>query len=203
MVLLLYTSHNPPLIKAQPSFIWKMTFPLGSANFLLLLCELWRWGMSIVNQHNNIRSISSAGTSESLGRGKAVHQMTAHPELTHTEREQVPHTQTISPALFYSHPLSYRDKHTKIQRSDRVWIQRRRKKKRQNLAKGIVSVSSSSTDSGFHQRYLRPIRLSCQSGISFSPQTAPGLLKGSKLPLLCLTVFINFSSGLNLRLVQV
>lgn len=123
MVLLLYTSHNSPLIKAGPSFIWEMTFPLGSANFLLLLCELWCWGMSVVNQHNN--RISLGGASQSLGLGKAVRQMTAHPEHT----QQRAHRRTLFlPPLFYPHSHSYTDKHTKIHKSDKGRQQRHRRK---------------------------------------------------------------------------
>lgn len=141
-----------------------MTFPLGSANLLLRLCELWFWGESIVNQHNNSSRISPAGASASLDRGKAVHQMTAHPEHTHRSR----HIDTL--ALFYSLSLSFLQRQTQ-KFTDLTKSHKRGAEERQNLAKGSLSVSSSSLVSLLHQRCARPIRFSCQSGNTFSPQT--------------------------------
>lgn len=112
MVLLLYTPHNSPLIKARPFFIWEMTFPLGSANFLLLLCELWCWGMSIVNQHNN--RISLGGVSQSLDLGKAVRQMTAHPEHTQQRARVDAHHFSLSLLLSLSFLHRQTQQHSQI-----------------------------------------------------------------------------------------
>ena len=130
-----------------------MTFPLGSVNLLLLLCELWCWGMSTVNQHNNYR-ISAAGPTKSLSRGKTVHQMTAHPE--HTLR----HADLLILWLSFSFTLILTQTNTTFHRSNKVKNKvGKEKKKSQNLAKGSVSVSSSSPVSVFHQKYEKPIKV--------------------------------------------
>lgn len=129
-------------------------------------------GESIVNQHN-INRISLAGACTSLSRGKAVHQMTAHPEHTHTHRSRhIRHTLSLycSCPLLLSFSLILT--HTKTQKfTDLTKSDNRDAEKRQNLAKGSVPVSASSPVSVFHQRYEEPIRFSCQSGNTFSPQT--------------------------------
>lgn len=64
-----------PLIKPEPSFIWKMTFPLESANALLPLCELWCWDAMLSN---------TVDARLSLDCRKPAHHMTAHPEPSQT-----------------------------------------------------------------------------------------------------------------------
>lgn len=103
MVLLLYTSHNSPSHQSRAIFYLeddvsiRVCQPLTAALWVVVL------GESIVNQHN-INRISLAGACTTLGRGKAVHQMTAHPE--HTQEQAHRHTYTHGVSLFLSLSLT-------------------------------------------------------------------------------------------------
>lgn len=171
IVLLLYTSHNSPSHQSWAIFYLeddvsiRVCQPLTAALWVVVL------GESIVNQHNNNNNrISVAGTCTSLGCGTAVHQVTAHPE--HTQEQAHRHTRCLSISLALFHFLFSRIfTHTNTKFRDLTKSDNRYAEKRQNLAKGSVSVSSSSPVSVFHQRYEGPIRFCCQSGNTFSPQT--------------------------------
>lgn len=190
MVLLLYTSHNSPSHQSRAIFYLaddvsiRVCQPLTAALWVVVL------GERIVNQHNNNR-VSRAGARTSLGRGKAVHQMAAHPEHAQEQAHRHMVSLYLSRPLLLSFSLILTRTNRKIQRSDKVRQQRRRKKK-QNFAKGNVPVSSSSPPSVFHHRYDRPIRFSCQSGNNFGLQTQN--TEARWLPPIYATVFINLIS---------
>lgn len=103
-----------------------MTFPLGSANLLLLLCELWCWGRALLT------NTTSTG-SHRLGRAQAsavARQFIRWllTQNTHRSRHKAVSLYLSRPlfTLFLSH--SYTHTNTKIHRSDKVRQQRRRKK---------------------------------------------------------------------------
>lgn len=108
-----------------------MTFPLGSASLLLLLCELWCWGRAGALLTNT--TTTSTG-SHWLGRAQAsliAKQFIRWLLTQNTHRDRHIDTHGASPALFYSLPLSILHTNTKkkkIHRSDKVRQQRCRKK---------------------------------------------------------------------------
>lgn len=120
MVLLLYTSHNSPSHQSLTIFYLeddvsiRVCQPLTAALWVVVPRK------SIVNQHNN--RISLAGELTTLGRGKAVHQMTAHPEHTHTHTGADTHGLSLlpSPISFSLFSRILRHTNTKIHRSDKV-----------------------------------------------------------------------------------
>lgn len=104
MVLLLYTSHNSPSHQSLTIFYLeddvsiRVCQPLTAALWVVVPRK------SIVNQHNN--RISLAGELTTLGRGKAVHQMTAHPEHTHTHIQEQTHMACLYCLLPFLSPFS-------------------------------------------------------------------------------------------------
>lgn len=169
MVLLLYTSHNSPSHQSRAIFYLeddvsiRVCQPLTAALWVVVL------GESIVNQHN-INRISLAGACATLSHGKAVHQMTAHAEHTQERAHRHTHYFSRSLLLFFSAVLKHTTQHKKIHRSDKVRQQRHRGKKDRIWPKGVC-LSALPHQFVFHQRYEEPIRFSCQSGNTFSPQT--------------------------------
>lgn len=119
MVLLLYTSHNSPSHQSRAIFYLeddvsiRVCQPLTAALWVVVL------GESIVNQHNNNNNrISLAGVCTSLGCGKAVHQMTAHPEHTQEQAHRQTQCLSITLALFYSLCYLQTQKFTDVTKSD-------------------------------------------------------------------------------------
>lgn len=106
-----------------------MTFPLGSASLLLLLCELWCWGRAEALLTNTTTTTTG---SYWLGRAQAsivAKQFIRWLLTQNTHRNGHIDTHSVSPAFFYSPPLSILHTQTqKIHRSDKVRQQRCRKK---------------------------------------------------------------------------
>lgn len=113
-----------------------MTFPLRSANLLLLHRELWCSRRASLTKTTSTRShwLRRGAT---LGSVKAFHQMTAQPE--HIQKEVLGHTQCLS-VSFSSFspphpPVIPTQRHRRIHRSDKARQQRRRNRDR-NWPKG-------------------------------------------------------------------
>lgn len=180
MVLLLYTSHNSPSHQSWAIFYLeddvsiRVCQPLTAALWVVVL------GESIVNQHNNNNKISLAATCTSLGRGTAVHQMTAHPE--HTQEQAHRHTWclSISLALFYFLSLIFlhtqTQKFTDLTKSDNRYTEKKTELGQRECVCQLflTSFSVSSKVWGAH-KVLLPIWQHIQS-----PNTELGLFQRLK-----------------------
>lgn len=170
-----------------------MTFPLGSANFSLLLRELWRWGRALLTNTITTSRISLAWACTSPSCGKAVHQMTPEPE-THTRKHREWGASTHSVSLYGSLSFTRFVTHTK-NFTDLTKSDNRDADIKQDLAKGTVPLGSSSPGSVFHHRCEWPMRFSCQSADVFSPQnTETGELSKTKAWSLSLSLCMSPSS---------
>lgn len=138
-----------------------MTFPLGSANLLLLHRELWCSRRASLTKTTSTRSRRLRGRGRggaTLGSVKAFHQTIAQPE--HIQKEALGRAQclSISCSRLFSPAVIPTLRHGRIHRSDKAGQQRCRNKDR-NWPKGGISVSPSSPVSAFHQRHERPVRV--------------------------------------------
>lgn len=104
-----------PLIKPGPSFIWKMTFPLGSAKPLLLLCELWGWSGAMLT--------NTAGAQRMLKRWLRKRQLITG-LLILNSLEQT-HSQASALSYFHTHKNKnseiWQTQTTETQGRDRSW----------------------------------------------------------------------------------
>lgn len=104
-----------------------MTFPLGSANLLLLLCELWRWGRALLTNTTSTAS-QWPGRAQALVWARLFVRWLLI-QNTHRRRHIDTYWVSLSPLPSFTF-LSLILTHTnmKIQGSDKVIQQRRRKK---------------------------------------------------------------------------
>lgn len=137
-----------------------MTFPLGSANLLLLHRELWCSRRASLTKTTSTRSrrlrARGRGGNPRLGQGISSDDCSAR---THTEGGAW--TCSVSLYLLFSafFPAVIPTlRHRRIHRSDKAGQQRCRNKDR-NWPKGGIPVSPSSPVSAFHQRHERPVRV--------------------------------------------
>lgn len=166
-----------------------MTFPLRSANLLLLHRELWCSRRASLTKTTSTRShwLRRGAT---LGSVKAFHQMTAQPE--HIQKEVLGHTQCLSVSFSSFFPPSPCHSYTKTQKNSQIWQSSatETQEQRQKLAKGGIPVSLSSPVSAFHQRHEQPVRVKLPI-----PKPRSGAVSKTMdrwLPSLDITVFIYF-----------
>lgn len=144
-----------------------MTFPLGSANLLLLHRELWG------SRRASLTKTTSAG-SQWLGGPQPL----ARPRHSirrllsqNTYRRRRLDLRTVPPsgfALCFSSPANPTQRRRRIPRSDRA--RQQRQTQRQESAKGGVPVSPSSPVAALHQRYEQPGTTRSQSAETSNPQ---------------------------------
>lgn len=155
-----------------------MTFPLGSANFLLLLCELWCWGRALLTNTTTTGSHWLEPAQALAVARQFIRWLLT--QNTHRNRHADTHTHTaylyLPHALLLSFFHSYTDKH----KNSQIWQSQttETQKKDRSWPKGVCL---SALPHQFHQRYERPIRFSCQSGTLSVPKHRNGSFKDCSL----------------------
>lgn len=143
-----------------------MTFPLGTANLLLLHCELWDSRSALLTNTTSTGPHWLGRAQPSAVARQFIRWLLS--QNTHTRAHRRTHCLSLLPFLLsFSVILTHKQKNSQIWHSQTTGMQ----EKRQRLAKGSVPVSSSSPASVFHQRYEGPTRFRSQSGNTFSPKT--------------------------------
>lgn len=153
----------------------------------------------IVNQHN-INRASLAGACTTLGCGKAVHQITAQPEHTHTQEHTDAHIVSLS-CPSYSLSLSFLHTNKKIHRSDTV-RQQGCKKKDRDWPKGVCLSALPHQFQCFIKGMRGPQGLEANLATLSVPKHRTGALSKTEarwLLSLYVTVFIYFVSSRSSR----
>lgn len=151
-----------------------MTFPLGSANLLLLLCELWCWGGALLTNTTSTGSRWLGHAQPSAVARQFIRWLLI--QNTHRSRHIDIHTHTASLYfsrslwLFFSAVLKHTAQHKK---NSQIWQSQTTEtlEKKDRIWPRGACLSALPHQFVFHQRYEEPIRFSCQSGNTFSPQT--------------------------------